>query len=162
MSRMREEPREQARPEDAFIEWISWLMDGSIHIGPWSIGLDGLLGLIPGVGDMAGAAVSVLMIGVAMQTGIAKSAVMRMVINVAIDSLLGSIPLIGDLFDFAFKSNLRNAQIYREAIRGERVASRDWGFIILVFLILLVVVSLPILGFIVLAKLLAPYMPATF
>src|SRR5689334_20987352 len=86
--------------EDPMIEWLAWLMDESIRIGPWSIGIDPLLGLIPGLGDMAGAAVSAVMIGRAMQQGIARSAIMRMVINVGVDSLVGAVPFVGDIFDF--------------------------------------------------------------
>ena len=111
-------PRER-QTEDPFIEWLAWLMDESIQIGPWSVGLDPLIGLIPGVGDMAGAVISTIIIARAMKSGIPKSAVIRMVINVAVDSLGGAVPVVGDLFDFAYKSNVMNVQIYRESLRGE-------------------------------------------
>jgi len=132
-------------------------MDESIRIGPWAIGLDGLIGLIPGIGDMAGATVSALIIARAMRSGIAKSAVLRMVINVALDSLVGAVPFVGDIFDFAFKSNMYNLQIYREALRGERQPVRDWFFIVVVSLILLVIVLAPIIGLLYLAKLIMSY-----
>lgn len=138
--------------EDPLIEWLVWLMEDSIRIGPWSVGLDGFVGLIPGIGDMAGAAVSALIIARAIRGGISKTAIVRMVINVALDSLAGSVPLFGDLFDFAFKSNTYNLQIYREAIHGERQPMQDWLFIALISLILLVVVLLPVVGLIFLAK----------
>ncbi len=144
--------------EDPFIEWLAWLMDDSIRIGPWAVGLDGFIGLIPGIGDMAGAAVSAIIIARAMQSGIPKSAIIRMVINVAVDALAGAVPLFGDIFDFAFKSNRYNVQIYREAIRGEREPLRDWIFILFVSLILLAVVLLPIVGLIYLTKFLMSYM----
>lgn len=144
-------------PEDPLIEWLAWLMDESIRIGPWAIGLDGLIGLIPGIGDMAGATVSALIIARAMRSGIAKSAVLRMVINVALDSLVGAVPFVGDIFDFAFKSNMYNLQIYREALRGERQPVRDWFFIVVVSLILLVIVVAPIIGLLYLAKLIMSY-----
>jgi len=149
-------PRER-QTEDPFIEWLAWLMDESIQIGPWSVGLDPLIGLIPGVGDMAGAVVSTIIIARAMKSGIPKSAVIRMVINVAVDSLGGAVPVVGDLFDFAYKSNVMNVQIYRESLRGEREPLRDWFFIVFVFLALLVILILPILGLIYLAKLIAHY-----
>src|SRR5262245_40525821 len=120
--------------DDELLEWLAWLMDESIAIGPWKIGLDGLVGLIPGVGDMAGAAVSVVNILGAAQRGTPRSAVIRMVINVAFDALLGSLPLVGDLFDFEYKSNIRNVQIYRQEMVGERRAVKDWAFIALVAL----------------------------
>ena len=149
-------PRER-QTEDPFIEWLAWQMDESIQIGPWSVGLDPLIGLIPGVGDMAGAVVSTIIIARAMKSGIPKSAVIRMVINVAVDSLGGAVPVVGDLFDFAYKSNVMNVQIYRESLRGEREPLRDWFFIVFVFLALLVILILPILGLIYLAKLIAHY-----
>jgi hypothetical protein len=145
--------------EDPLLEWLAWLMDESVRIGPWSIGLDGFLGLIPGIGDMTGAAVSTLMIARAMQSGIPRSAVIRMVINVGVDSLLGALPLVGDIFDFAYKANVKNLQIYREALRGARRPTRDWGFIIVVFMILLAFVALPIVSLFYLAKFVVPYLP---
>ena len=144
--------------EDPLIEWLAWLMDNSIRIGPLSLGLDGFLGLIPGIGDMAGAAVSSLIIVRAMQAGIPKSAVMRMVMNVALDSLAGAVPLFGDVFDFAFKSNTYNVQIYRESIRGERKPLRDWAFIAMVSAILLAIVLLPLVAVIYLLNALLTYL----
>jgi len=145
--------------DDPLLEWLAWLMDESIPLGPWSIGVDGLLGLVPGFGDMAGAAVSAVIILRAMQSRIARSAVIRMVLNVAIDSLLGSIPFFGDIFDFAYKSNVRNLQIYREALRGHRRPLMDWTFVALVLTLLVAIVAIPILGLVYLAKLLGPYLP---
>jgi hypothetical protein len=144
--------------EDPLIEWLGWLMDDSIRVGPWAVGLDGIIGLIPGIGDVAGAAVSALIIARAMKSGISKSAVMRMVVNVALDSLAGAVPFFGDIFDFAFKSNRYNVAIYREAIRGEREPLRDWAFILFVSLLLLVIVLLPVVGLIYLTKLLISHM----
>ena len=145
-------------PEDPVIEWLARLMDDSIPVGRWRIGLDGIIGLIPGIGDLATAAVSAVIVARAMQSGISKSAVMRMVINVALDSLAGAIPIFGDVFDFAYKSNMYNLQIYREAIRGERQASHDWFFVIIVCVILLAVVLLPIVGLFYLIRLQLGYM----
>jgi hypothetical protein len=80
-----------------------------------------------------------------------------MVINVALDSLVGAVPLLGDVFDFAFKSNMYNLQIYREALKGERQPLRDWIFILFVSLILLAIVLLPIVGLVYLTKVLVSY-----
>jgi uncharacterized protein DUF4112 len=155
MSRRKPRPYIQ---EDPVIEWIAWLMDNSIPLGRWRVGLDPFIGLIPGIGDMATAAVSAVIIARAMQSGISKSAVMRMVINVSLDSLAGAVPFFGDVFDFAFKSNAYNLQIYREAIRGERQPVRDWFFILFVTLVLLAVVLAPIIGLVYLGRLLLSYM----
>jgi hypothetical protein len=145
--------------DDPLIEWLAWLMDESISIGPWKIGLDGFIGLIPGLGDMAGAAVSAVIILGATQHGIPRSAVIRMLINVATDALLGALPLVGDIFDLAYKSNVKNIQIYREAMRGERQPVKDWGFIMLVAIVLLVILLIPMLALIYLGRYLAPHLP---
>jgi len=107
---------------------------------------------------MTTAAVSAVIIARAMQSGVPKSAVIRMLINVGLDSLAGAVPFFGDIFDFAFKSNRYNVEIYREALRGERQTGRDWFFIVVVVLILLVILLVPILGLVYLTKLLMTYM----
>lgn len=129
-------------------------MDSSIQIGPVSFGLDGLIGLIPGLGDVTTSIVSAMIILRAMQHGVHRAAILRMLLNVGFDTLLGSVPVIGDVFDLTFKSNVRNLQIYREAMSGTRKASKDWAFIAMVVVVLLVLTILPLLGLIYLIKLL--------
>jgi hypothetical protein len=151
--------KRKPRPtDDPYLEWLAWLMDESIAIGPWRFGLDGVVGLIPGVGDMAGAAVSAIIILGAAQQGIARSAVIRMVMNVATDAFVGSLPLVGDIFDLAYKANIRNIQIYREAMRGERRVAMDWAFISFVALVLFVIFLIPLVGLLYLAR----YLGRTF
>src|SRR5262249_58999611 len=87
--------------EDPLIEWLAWLMDESIRIGPWSVGLDGFLGLIPGIGDMAGAAVFAFILGRAVQNGISQKAVFPMGIYIAFDLLRGAPPLLCDVVAFS-------------------------------------------------------------
>jgi hypothetical protein len=144
---------------DPVLEQLAWLMDQSIRVGPWRIGLDGFLGLIPGIGDITGGAVSAYIVARAMQVGIPRSAVARMILNIAIDSLLGVIPFVGDIFDFAYKANTKNVQIYRETIKGQREPVRDWAFILLVMVLLAASIALPIIGLVFLARLIGPYMP---
>lgn len=127
-------------------------MDSSIQIGPISFGLDGLIGLIPGIGDVATSIVSALIILRAMQHGVHRAAIVRMLLNVGFDTLLGSVPVAGDFFDLAYKSNIRNIQIYRESMSGTRKATKDWAFIAIVVVVLVVLTVLPILGLIYLVK----------
>jgi hypothetical protein len=120
-------------------------MDSSIPLGKrWSIGLDGIVGLFPGVGDLAGTLVSALIVASATQAGLPRAAVGRMMANVAIDTLLGGIPFLGDLFDFAFKANTKNIQIYREHLEGRRQTVRNWVFTFLVVLALFALMAIPI------------------
>ncbi len=71
-------------------------------------GLDGLFGLIPGLGDGVTALPAVYLIMAAQRLGASKWLVTRMAVNVGVDVLVGAIPLVGDLFDVAFKANRRN------------------------------------------------------
>jgi hypothetical protein len=73
-------------------EWVdrlAWLMDRSIPIGPWKIGLDGIIGLVPGLGDFAGMIVSGLIVAAAVRARLPRSAIARMVANVALDGIVG-------------------------------------------------------------------------
>lgn len=81
------------------------------------IGLDGLIGLIPGVGDTLTAGLSALIIFDAHRKGARKRTLVRMVSNSAVDMVIGIIPLVGDLFDFAYKSNVKNVQLLKQELR---------------------------------------------
>lgn len=131
---------------DETIEKISWLMDRSIPLGgKFSIGLDGILGLIPGAGDVISGLISSYVIVHAHRAGIPKATLLRMVANVGIDSVVGAIPLVGDLFDFVFKANTKNLQLYREAMSGTRDTRRDKGFLIVLLLAVAGLVAIPLL-----------------
>src|SRR5262247_2431383 len=122
---------------EPWMEQLAWLMDEAIPLGGrWSIGLDGLFGLIPGLGDLASSVISSLIIVRAAHIGLPRAAIFRMVMNVGIDSLFGSIPFVGDLFDFVHKANVKNIEIYRQHVEYGRSSARDWGFIILAIVIL--------------------------
>jgi len=145
--------RKEPRFDDDLAEQIAWLMDSSIRIGPFSMGLDALIGLIPGLGDVLTNMMSAVIVMRAMQNGVHKAAIMRMLLNLGIDTAVGSIPVVGDVFDFAYKANMKNMRIYRESLSGERKPLKDWGFVILVMAFLVAMIVLPILGLIYLAQL---------
>jgi hypothetical protein len=71
---------------------------------------------------------------------------------VAIDTLLGGIPFLGDLFDFAFKANTKNIQIYREHLAGRQQTVRNWVFTFLVVLALFALMAIPISVFVYLVR----------
>lgn len=99
------------RDEDiAELERLAALLDAQFGIPGtrFRIGLDGLLGLIPGVGDGAGALLSLYIVAKARSLGAPIPLVLRMLVNVALDSAIGAIPIAGDLFDLFYKSNKRN------------------------------------------------------
>ena len=119
------------------------------------VGIDPLLGLIPGIGDLVGAGVSGYILLLAAQAGAPKTVLVRMLGNVALDSLVGSIPGLGDLFDFGFKSNARNMALLERYTVAPGDVKRTSGAI--VFALLLVVLLLAV-GGLVLAFLLARWL----
>jgi len=134
----------EAAQRDQMIEMIAWLMDRSIPIGGYRIGLDPIIGLIPGFGDVFGTLVSAVLIVQAQRAGVPKATVLRMMANVAIDTMLGAIPFVGDAFDFAWKANSKNLELYRASMQGRRENARDYGFLALLMVGLLILLSLPI------------------
>lgn len=126
------------------IENIAWLMDRSIPIGGFRIGLDPVLGLIPGVGDAVSALISTTLIVQAFRAGVPKSTVLRMMVNVGLDAAIGVIPFVGDVFDFAFKANSRNLALFRATVQGQHRRSSDWGFLGLVIGGIVAMVAVPV------------------
>ena len=109
----------------ARIERVAALLDSEFRLPgtQWRFGADGLIGLIPGIGDTVSAAISTYIIGEAARGGARKRALLKMAWNVGVDTVLGAIPLVGDIFDFAFKSNRKNADIALAELR--RVTGTD-------------------------------------
>lgn len=110
---------------------VARLWDGIIRIPgtPFSIGLDPLLGLVPGAGDALAAGVSGWLVLEAARLGVPASTLVRMVTNVAIDALIGAIPVAGDVFDFAWKANLKNVELLERHVTeplAARRAGRGW------------------------------------
>ena len=99
------------------LEWLAWLMDRSIPIPGTKLtfGLDAILGLIPGGGDLfAGLIQTGLVLTALKHYRVPKAVAARMAANVLLDIGVGSIPLLGDLFDAGFKANTRNLNLLRE------------------------------------------------
>jgi hypothetical protein len=103
---------------------LARLLDDAIPIPGtrWRIGIDPLLGLLPGVGDFVGALLSSWLIVVAARMGAPKAIVARMGLNVAVETIVGIVPGLGDLFDAAWKANRRNLALL-EAWQARPVAT---------------------------------------
>ena len=94
-------------------------------------GLDPILGLVPGVGDVAGAALSAAIIAAAVRHGVSRFTLARMAGNVALDASLGVVPVVGDLFDAAWKANRRNLDLLEQHLAAPPDAARaDRRFVI--------------------------------
>ena len=99
-------------------------------------GFDALIGLIPGAGDFATLFISGYMVSILARNGASGFVLARMALNVLIDALLGSIPLIGDIFDVAFKANVRNMKLMREHYVEGRHKGGAWKVVVPMMLLL--------------------------
>ncbi|WP_438970883.1 DUF4112 domain-containing protein [Methylophaga sp.] len=129
-----------------FHEKLSWVLDNSIRLpGGYRIGLDGFIGLIPGLGDFISGLLSSLIIIKANQLGVPRAILFRMFINVLIDSVLGSLPVVGDVFDFIWKANQKNSELVAQYEQSpKQVIHRSWwenaAFVIILILVLALII----------------------
>jgi hypothetical protein len=94
----------------AQLEWLADLLDSRFVIPGTNIrfGLDGVIGMVPVVGDLISALISFYLISQASRLGLSPWVKLRMVWNVALDTVVGAVPVLGDMFDVSYKSNRRN------------------------------------------------------
>lgn len=97
-----------------------------------AVGLDPLLGLVPGLGDAAGALLAAWILIEAVRLGAPRATLVRMASNIAIDALVGAVPVLGDVFDIVWKANLKNvALLERHAFDPAAAGKRDRAFVAL-------------------------------
>ena len=132
------------------LDLLSHLLDDAIRIPGTSIrfGLDGVMALIPGVGDLLQGLASSIIILAAWSRGVPKITLTRMVANVGIEVLVGLVPIAGDAFDIAWKANRRNYALLTGSLaEPHRHARRSWLFFAALCAVLLLLVVLPLLVF---------------
>jgi len=134
-------------PRIADVEAIARWFDYAFELpGGFRFGIGGFIGLIPGIGDLIDAAISLYIVFRAIQLRIARVAIARMLLNVGIEACLGSVPFIGDLFLVGWKANRRNYRLLKLHLsHPQRQASRDWIFVTVTLLILGAAMALPII-----------------
>lgn len=136
-----------ARTLAALRKW-SVLLDSAFRVPGTRLtfGLDPILGLIPGLGDLATPFFSVLLLLHAVRLRIPRAVQLRMLMNAAIDLGIGAIPLVGDFFDFGWKANVRNlALLERHARPGAKADRSDWVFVLVVLALLAAVAVIPLI-----------------
>ena len=130
---------------------LARLLDDSIPLpGGYRIGLDPIIGLVPGLGDAISAMFSAYILNEARSLGVPSSILMRMTGNVLFDAIVGAVPFAGDLFDAAFKANTRNMALlakYELDPTAVRRSSRwfVFGFSLLLALLVVLMVAIPVM-----------------
>jgi hypothetical protein len=110
--RSKQDPKPGLKNLDA----LAKLMDAQFRIPGTNIrfGLDGIMGLIPGVGDFSSFLISAYLVSMAVNKGASGFVLARMLFNISLDALVGAVPILGDIFDIAFKANQRNVKLLQE------------------------------------------------
>ena len=116
-----------APDEAARVRALARLLDSALKIPGTgvTIGLDSIIGLVPGIGDLAGGVMSGYIVLASARLGAPPAVVMRMILNLVIDTLVGSVPLVGDLFDVGYRANLRNAALLDDHLADPKRTRRS-------------------------------------
>ncbi len=120
---------------------LAKLMDTAFEIPGTGIkvGLDPLLGLLPGIGDAISSAIGGYIVMVASQMGVPRAVIGRMMANLAIDMVIGVVPLVGDMLDVAWKANVKNVRLLEQALADPQAARRSsrWVLVGVAFAVIL-------------------------
>ena len=117
---------------DHNLDLLSHLLDDYFVVPGTSIrfGLDGIIGFIPGIGDLLGGLASCIIIVAAWLRGVSYVTLTRMVVNVGIESLVGAVPILGNLFDIGWKANRRNYALLTGSLQSPQQAKqKSWLFL---------------------------------
>jgi hypothetical protein len=121
---------------------LTFLFDQAFRVPgtKWRFGLDALLGLLPGAGDVVGALVGAYGVLVARELGAPASIQFRMLANVALDAFAGAVPILGDIFDFAFKAHVRNRVLMEKWLRQPHATARKSTMMLVVIPLVLIAI----------------------
>ena len=132
---------------DTTLRSLEILLDEAFRIPGTSFrfGIDGIIGLVPGLGDVLAGLLSLVIPVAAWMRGVPYVTLLRMGMNLGIGVLVGSIPILGDIFDVAWKANRRNYRLLQLHLKEPlRHTWRDWAFLLLLVFALAAVFVLPI------------------
>jgi hypothetical protein len=129
------------------LQWLEILLDEACVVPGTGIrfGIDGIIGLIPGVGDVLAGLLSLILPLAAWVRGVPYVTLVRMLANVSIGLLVGTIPVLGDAFNVFWKANHRNYGLLVRAIAEPRRHTwRDWIFLLLLGAVVALVFAIPL------------------
>jgi NAD/NADP transhydrogenase beta subunit len=132
---------------DENLDILSHLLDDCFRIPGTEIrfGVEGIVGLVPAVGDVISGLASCILIFAAWVRGVPYVTLARMGVNLAIDVLVGAVPFLGDVFDIAWKANRRNYKLLTRHIEQPRQHTwKDWVFLLTLVAALTAVMIIPL------------------
>lgn len=131
----------QIRPVSrmVWVERVSRLLDSQFRVPGtnFTFGIDPIIGLIPGLGDLSSFAVSSVLLLTMARNGVSRKLLFLMAGNLMIDTVLGSIPILGSIFDFTFKANQRNIRLLQQHYDQGKHHGSGIGIIIVTLLAVL-------------------------
>jgi hypothetical protein len=142
-------PTEEQEAELAVLRGIAKVMDEAVTIPSTNVkvGLDAVLGLIPGVGDLGSAAVGAYILRAAVRLGVPSVVIARMMLNLLIDAVLGWVPIVGDALDVLYKANAKNARLVLQSVEDRGAAVRgSWVKLIIAFGAFALILSASVIG----------------
>jgi nitrate reductase NapE component len=150
-------PRVRTSPAtDEALDHLATLLDDAFQIPGTKIryGLDSLIGLIPGLGDVITGLMSLVIVYAGWQRGIPKITQARMMMNIVIDTALGAIPIFGDAFDVAWKANRMNMRLLKRASYepSRKNTLSDWLFFLLLLVVAFAIVAVPVVVLVTVVK----------
>ncbi len=129
------------------LDLLSHLLDDAFRIPGTRIrfGIDGIVGLIPAIGDVLSGLASCILIFAAWVRGVPYITLARMTANLALDVVIGAIPFLGDAFDIAWKANRRNYKLLvRHIEHPHRQTWKDWLFLTALAVALAAILVVPL------------------
>ncbi|MDB5312883.1 MAG: hypothetical protein JWO38_7085 [Gemmataceae bacterium] len=110
----------------AAVRALAKLMDTAFVVPGTNIriGLDSIIGLIPGIGDVIGSVIGGYIVMVASRMGVPRVVIWRMLLNLGIDTVVGAVPVVGDMLDVAWKANVMNVALLEKALADSKAARR--------------------------------------
>jgi len=126
------------------VEGLAWLLDNSIPVpgmGGRRFGIDAIIGLVPGIGDLASGALGLIVVWRGSRMGLPRIVVGRMLLNTLLDIAIGAVPILGDAFDLWFKASTRNLNLMRRHLERPDTSTReDWNAVLVMVGVVLAVI----------------------
>jgi hypothetical protein len=146
-------PAPGARSATPDLDALARLLDSAFRIPGLNIrvGLDPIIGLIPGIGDIVATLVSLYILAAAQRYGIPRITTLRMGLNIGIDAIIGAIPIVGDLFDLTWKANQRNVALLKRHMNTplhlrHKARRGDWLYVVGIAAVLVTILAAALYG----------------